>query len=141
MKRQYKNILVAVDGSEQSYNAVSEATEIAKRNEARLVILTVKDINRYYGIAGAGRIETPGLDRIAEDILAKATKLVKNEVEVKTEEIAGNPKHRIVKFAEEEGIDLIVIGSTGAGFFDKLMLGSTTRYVVDNATCNVMIVR
>ncbi|AYG00116.1 universal stress protein [Lactococcus allomyrinae] len=141
MKKQYKNILVAVDGSEQSYNAVGEATEIAKRNEAKLVILTVKDINRYYGMAGAGRIETPGLDRIAEDILAKAAKLVKNEVEVKTEEIAGNPKHRIVKFAEEEGIDLIVIGSTGAGFFDKLMLGSTTRYVVDNATCNVMIVR
>ncbi|MCL2112795.1 universal stress protein [Lactococcus protaetiae] len=141
MKKQYKNILVAVDGSEQSYNAVGEATEIAKRNEAKLVILTVKDINRYYGMAGAGRIETPGLDRIAEDILAKAAKLVKNEVEVRTEEIAGNPKHRIVKFAEEEGVDLIVIGSTGAGFFDKLMLGSTTRYVVDNATCNVMIVR
>ena len=141
MKKQYKNILVAVDGSEQSYNAVGEATEIAKRNEAKLVILTVKDINRYYGMAGAGRIETPGLDRIAEDILVKAAKLVKNEVEVRTEEIAGNPKHRIVKFAEEEGVDLIVIGSTGAGFFDKLMLGSTTRYVVDNATCNVMIVR
>ena len=47
MHKQYKNILVAVDGSEQSYNAVYEAIETAKRNEAKLTALTVKEVNRY----------------------------------------------------------------------------------------------
>ena len=39
MKKEYKNILVAVDGSEQAYNAVSEAVEITKRNKAKLQVL------------------------------------------------------------------------------------------------------
>ena len=146
MRKQYKNILVAVDGSEQSYNAIKEAVGVAKRNQGKLHILTVKDINRYYGLAGRMDLTgTPALDRIAKSILVKSCKLVNYlvnyEVEFETYELAGTPKHLIVKFAKEHDIDLIIIGATGAGFIDKLMLGSTTQYVIIHAPCSVMVVR
>ena len=53
----------------------------------------------------------------------------------------GNPKAKIVAYAEEKKIDLILMGATGTGTFSRLLLGSTTAYVVNNAPCNVMVVR
>lgn len=141
MKKEYKNIMVAVDGSEQSYNAVQEAVEVTKRNGGKLQIVTVKDNKRYYGMAGAGFVETPGLDQMAQEILNEASRLVGDKVEVTLQELSGTPKYRIVSFSEEHNIDLIVIGSTGAGVIDKLMLGSTTQYVVSHAPCNVMVIK
>ncbi|MCL2112793.1 MAG: universal stress protein [Streptococcaceae bacterium] len=142
MKKQYKNILVAVDGSEQAYNAVSEAAEVAKRNDGKLHILTVKDIGRYYGMAGRVVLtDTLELDKSAEEILDKASHLVTNEVETEIYEVSGVPKYTIADFSKEHGIDLIVIGATGTGFIDKLLVGSTTQYVVSHASCNVMVVR
>ncbi|AYG00114.1 MULTISPECIES: universal stress protein [Lactococcus] len=142
MKKQYKNILVAVDGSEQAYNAVSEAAEVAKRNDGKLHILTVKDIGRYYGMAGRVVLtDTLELDKSAEEILDKASHLVTNEVETEIYEVSGVPKYTIADFSKEHDIDLIVIGATGTGFIDKLLVGSTTQYVVSHASCNVMVVR
>lgn len=142
MTEQYKNILVTVDGSDQSYNAVREAVEVAKRNDAELTILTVKDIRDYYGwVATGDMLETPGLDRRAQEIIYESEKFMKHDIPYHTEIIAGNPKNRIVQYAKNEDIDLIIMGDTGLGFFDKLIIGSTTQYVVNHAPCNVMVVK
>ena len=53
----------------------------------------------------------------------------------------GSPKKEIVDFAQANDIDLIVIGVTGTGAFDRLLVGSTTAYVIDHARCNVMVVK
>lgn len=139
----YKNILVPVDGSEQSYKAVDEAIRIARLNHATLHVLTVKDINKYYGAVHKGIVETPGLDQLAQDILANCKDIIREQVEYETYEIAGKPKLRIVNFAEEEdkNIDLIVIGATGTDMFDRLLVGSTTNYVINHAPCNVIVVK
>ena len=60
MAKQYKKILVPVDGSDQAYNAVREGVMLAQWSEAELIVLTVKDLVRYYGIANYGIVETPG---------------------------------------------------------------------------------
>lgn len=52
-----------------------------------------------------------------------------------------NAKRKIVQYAADNGIDLIVIGSTGTGMIDKLFIGSTTQYVVNHAPCNVMVIK
>ena len=139
----YKNILVPVDGSEQSYKAVDEAIRIARLNHAKLHVLTVKDINKYYGAVHKGIVETPGLDQLAQDILVNCKDIIREQVEYETYEIAGKPKLRIVNFAEEEdkNIDLIVIGATGTDMFDRLLVGSTTNYVINHAPCNVIVVK
>ncbi|MDN5462656.1 MAG: universal stress protein, partial [Lactococcus sp.] len=82
MKDQYKNILVAVDGSEQAYNAVREAIEITKRNDGKLWVLTVKETNRYYDTLDMSVTGTTALDKMASDILSKVTELVNGEVDL-----------------------------------------------------------
>lgn len=141
--KQYKKILVPVDGSEQSYHALSQAVEMIKDTNSELVVMTVKDTLRFYGLAGAsvGIVETPELDRIAKQIFLKSSALTKTLDHVTTKEVAGSPKKEIIKYAKDNDIDVIVMGSTGAGMIDKIMAGSTTNYVVNHAPCNVIVVQ
>ncbi|EKF50397.1 hypothetical protein C426_2237 [Lactococcus garvieae DCC43] len=106
-------------------------------------MLTVKDINKYYGAVHKGVLETPGLDQLAKDILENCADIIRQQVDYETYEIAGKPKLRIVNFAEDEenNIDLIVIGATGTDMFDRLLVGSTTNYVINHSPCNVIVVK
>ena len=66
------------------------------------------------------------------------------EDQVKTLDIVrltGTPKREIVNYAQENNIDLIIIGSTGLDAIDRLLLGSTTQYVVNHAKCNVLVIK
>lgn len=141
MKKRSNLILVAVDGSEQSYKAVQEANKIACPELDRLILLMVKDMRRFYGISNAGAEEIPALDRIAKRSLLEAARLVNPEITFTTKELTENAKRKLVDFAREEKADLIVMGATGADFFEYLLLGSTTHYVIDHAPCDVLIVR
>ena len=141
MAKQYKKILVPVDGSDQAYNAVREGVMLAQWSEAELIVLTVKDLVRYYGIANYGIVETPGLDKLANDILLKVGSIIPAESKFKTQILSGSPKREIVQYAKENDIDLIVMGATGAGAFDRLLAGSKTNYVVNHAPCGVNIVQ
>ena len=142
MREQYKNVLVAVDGSDQAYHAVQEAIEIVKRNDGKLWVLTVKETNRYYDTLDMSVVGTTELDKMGSDILAKVNELVNAQVELDARDLYdNNAKRKIVQYAEDNGIDLIVIGSTGTGMIDKLFIGSTTQYVVNHAPCNVMVIK
>ena len=141
MDKKYKNILVAVDGSEQSFNALREAIEVTKRNSGKLHVLTVKDSEGIYGVVGQNTLEISDRDFIAQKIIRDATKIINERVDFETYIIAGSPKRRIVSFAESQKIDLIMIGFSGAGMISKLLVGSTTTYVISHTPCNVMVVR
>jgi nucleotide-binding universal stress UspA family protein len=141
MKEKYKDILVALDGSEQSFNALEEAVEVARRNNGKLHVITVKDTQGVYGVVGPTTFELADTDFIAQKIIRDATKIIDDLVPYETDIIAGSPKRRIVSFAEAQDIDLIIIGFSGAGMIDKILVGSTTTYVVSHAPCNVMVVR
>ena len=52
----------------------------------------------------------------------------------------GSPADEIVKVAEEEGVDLIVLG-TGKNIVDKRLLGSVSEKVVHSAPCTILLVR
>ncbi|EOH75825.1 MULTISPECIES: universal stress protein [Enterococcus] len=141
MKESYKKILVAVDSSEQARRAFQEAVEVTRRNDAHLYILIVSDTNHL----GA---EPYAVDHIVKQAYKAASAVVGSLEELLPDDISftsiiddGNPKAQIVAYAEEEKIDLILMGATGTGTFSRLLLGSTTAYVVNNAPCNVMVVR
>ena len=63
------------------------------------------------------------------------------EVNLTSQIIAGNPKREIVELAKKLDTDLIVMGATGLGALSLLLVGSTTAYVVNQAPCNVMVVK
>lgn len=145
MEESYKNILVAVDGSDQADKAFQEAIKIAKRNGATLHVLSViEEMGNYFGEL------TMSMGTLMEDLRAKeegemkereAKALEQGVSQVFTYVMYGYPKSLIADFTEsKEPIDLIVIGRTGLNGFERLMVGSTTSYVVNHTKANVLVV-
>nr|WP_237460002.1 MULTISPECIES: universal stress protein [Lactococcus] len=135
----YKNILVPVDGSENAYKALREAVEIAQANKDEISILIVQDDGKLYGHALP--IPKQRYTRASEMIVQEALDVVKDTVKSQIFVVVGLPKKQIVEFATEQKSDLIVMGATGANYFERMTLGSTTAYVVNHAPCNVTVVK
>lgn len=142
MKERYDNILVALDGSPQSHQALMEAVEAAKRNNARLYLAQI--VNDSGLLVNSA---TPVSQIISEE-KAAANEALEREaagIDYANKQIVtavGNPK-RILAFdlPKTYNIDLIYMGATGKGALERILVGSTTSYVVNNALCNVMVVK
>ena len=145
MVDEYKNILVAVDGSKQSKKAFDEAINIAKRNRGKLTLATVIDTASFSGTTGGNSI--PLMQEVHERAKGIITELEhhriaeEQEVHLTSQIIAGNPKREIVELEKKLDTDLIEMGATGLGALFLLLVGSTTAYVVNQAPCNVMVVK
>ena len=144
MVDEYKNILVAVDGSKQSKKAFDEAINIAKRNRGKLTLATVIDTASFSGTTGGNSI--PLMQEVHERAKGIITELEhhrmaeEQEVNLTSQIIAGNPKREIVELAKKLDTDLIVMGATGLGALSLLLVGSTTAYVVNQAPCNLSLI-
>jgi nucleotide-binding universal stress UspA family protein len=141
MKDVYKKILVPVDDSNQAMNALHEAIAVAKRNEAELFILNVKDETRLRGTSIALAMSLDEIEEESKQIIKNLTKDFPKDVAFQTVTFIGNPKKDIVKFAEDNAMDLIVIGANSKKLVDRILIGSTTSYVVEKSPCNVMVVK
>jgi len=143
MRDKYKNILVPIDGSKKSEDALLEAVEIAKRNNGHIQILNVIDITEFNFEAFAYDMDevSKGLKRAAETTINESKKIIPKDISVKSTIKSGKPKTEIVDYAEASQVDLILIGATGLGRVERALVGSTTAFVVNNAHCNVMVVR
>lgn len=139
----YRNVLVAVDFSEESNALVRKALEIAARNQASLSLLHVVE---YTSSMYAGDIPLPEDLNLDRDLADQATLKLKALAEengipdaAQFVEI-GIPKREIVRLAEERAADLIIVGSHGRHGL-QLLLGSTANGVLHQAKCNVLAVR
>ena len=141
MKDVYKKILVPVDDSNQAMNALHEAIAVAKRNEAELFILNVKDETRLRGTSIALAMSLDEIEEEPKQIINNLTKDFPKDVAFQTVTFIGNSKKDIVKFAEDNAMDLIVIGANSKKLVDRILIGSTTSYVVEKSPCNVMVVK
>lgn len=144
MHEKYKHILVAVDGSDNSHLAFKHGVEVAKRNEATLYVLQViNDQNGTQSPFAYGKIIEEEQKRADEEMAAYLA-YAKNHRFTQLESIVkiGNPKNMIARTVPEEyKIDLIMIGATGKGMVNRLLIGSTTNYVVQHAKCNILVVK
>ncbi|RZI49467.1 universal stress protein [Lactococcus kimchii] len=155
MMENYKKILVAIDGSEQAEEAVHEAVAICKLSKAQLFVLHATDkVNLYAAATPMPTVPAPALpiapnlsavdesiEQETQDIMNRATALIGPQVNFETVKVEGSPQKEIVDFAKDHEIDLIVMGSSGKGALDRMLLGSTAVYVVKHAPCNVMIIK
>ena len=144
MSKQYKTILVPVDGSDASLKALDRAIELAKFYTSKLVIAHVIDV-RSYSLAIAYR---EPLEEYAEDnakkILADAEQKAKDAglTDIATLKKEGSPRSVIAKkIAPEVNADLIVMGATGYGMVERMFVGSVSESTVRHSTCYIMIVR
>ncbi len=136
-------ILVAIDGSDASMDAADYTIHISKEYNAELYALHVirADVD-LFGPHETSEFMTR-MRNEGEKYLNKV-KLNANEknIQIKTEIISSiNIAGGIVDYAEENNIDLIVIGTRGSSGFKKLLLGSVASHVVTYAHCPVMVVK
>ena len=156
MQKQFSKILVAIDGSDHSMKAAEYAIDLARANKAQLIALTVLDITKI-GYAASAFIASPmhGLDELeqkrkeAQEWLDKVARLTSShqkdnddDIQFKSQiEESMSVAGTIVEFAENQNIDLIVVGSRGRSGFTKLLLGSIASRIVTYASCPVLVIK
>ena len=136
-------ILVAVDGSDESMDAADLATSLSKEYNAELYALHVMraDVD-LFGPHETSEFIT-SMKNEGETYLNKV-KLKANQknIQIKTEIISSmNISGGILDYAEENNIDLIVIGTRGRSGFKRLLLGSVASHVITYAHCPVLVVK
>jgi nucleotide-binding universal stress UspA family protein len=138
----YRNILVAIDGSQAAAAALDEAIDLARSDGARLVLITVAAPPRLR-LAAPPYVPYPtelDLERGAWAIVGRAEKRVPPDVPVTSLVRSGDPAVAIAARAEQGGHDLVVIGSRGHGWLASLFLGSVSRDVAVRSPVPVRVV-
>ena len=139
----FSKILVAIDSSDASMDAADYATSMSQRYNAELYALHVIHVDvDLYGPHETSEF-TRNMRNEGEKYLDKVkVKANEKDIQIKTEIISSkNIAGGILDFAEENNIDLIVIGRRGRSGFKKLLLGSVASHVVTYAHCPVLVVK
>jgi nucleotide-binding universal stress UspA family protein len=137
-------ILVALDNSEQSFKALSKAVDMAKKEKAELALINVYP--DFSDDEGELKQAIPSLVKSAEKTIDRGKlEAEKAGLTVKTFiESGSSAAENIVKHAEKNNIDMIVMGhksKTGLGKLERLLVGSVAGKVVTYAPCSVLVVR
>jgi nucleotide-binding universal stress UspA family protein len=132
-KRTISKVLVALDGSKSSENALMCAAALSKRLSAKLTLLYVQE-SHLFGLR-------PDVSKaIGRGILADAAgKLVGMNFEQKLE--SGDPARKISELAKEEDFDLIVMGGKGHDSSSRSQLGSVSNHLLHYTKHSVLLVK
>lgn len=140
----YERILVPTDGSAGVERAVRHAVDLASVHGATVHALYVVNVASHATLPMEGAFEgvTEMLRTDAEDAVGMVEAVADDyDVPVETAIIEGTPSTEIVRYAEEEGCDLVVMGTHGRGGIDRLLLGSVAEKVVRGSNVPVLTVR
>ncbi len=149
------HLLLATDGSKPSLAAARLVRDLLNPAAlARVTILAVvapiETIPFYGGFApyGGGTVSqeawdemTAAAERAAQDAMRRTVAELNTTVPVESVVRHGSPAAEIVRYAEEIGAGLIVMGSRGWGEMHAVLLGSVSERVLHTASCPVLIVR
>lgn len=139
----YDDILLPTDGSGATTEALEHALSIAADKDATVHVLYVLDKRHFMAADEATTAEVRrSLEEEATHALDDAQVRIEDEgVNCETVSTEGIPHRTIVDYAEDEGMDLIVMGTHGKTGPERLeQLGSTTERVVKNADQPVLVV-
>jgi Universal stress protein UspA and related nucleotide-binding proteins len=140
----YQHILLAVDYSEYSDKVAQRAKDLAEKDQAKLSVIHVLD-NIPMPDTGYGTVIPLDKDSDYKLLEAEKAKLMQISDQLGVAQsnrwmVWGSPKKEIVRLAEQEQVDLIVVGSHGRHGL-ALLLGSTANSVLHYARCDVMAIR
>lgn len=143
-QRMFKKILIPVDFSEVSNETFSFAKEVARDFGAEIHILHVLPTPLLDNAYGFGEDLQHFYKKAIWSCTTKMKEMLKQEglgIEAEIHCSKGSPKHEIVRIAQEEQFDLIIMGPHAEHEWEAFLLGSVTEHVVRNAQCPVMVYR
>jgi nucleotide-binding universal stress UspA family protein len=144
-----RTILLPTDGSEGAEAAVAHAVSLAQAYDATIRVLAVAD-TKSYGTFTTGGAESviPALEERCRENVAAARELITelcgedgDAPPVETAVVRGFPAEEILRYAEEHGADLLVLGTHGRTGVGRVLLGSVAEKVVRTAPVPVVTVR
>ncbi len=141
-----KKILVPIDFSDFSKNALRYAIQFAENFQAKVYIVYVIEPMVYPSDFSLGQVAIPNVEYDMQDrAKSELESLIKNEIpsSLQSEIIirAGKPFVEIIDAAAENDIDLIIIATHGLTGVEHLLFGSTAEKVVRKAPCPVLSIR
>ena len=137
----FKKILAAYDGSEPAMTAFNHALDLAQKYHGELHVLSV--------------VRPPDIaEEVETEAIMENSRKHYHEIQEPLKAIAeaqgvsghfvvaiGHPAVKVTTYAEENGIDLIVMGHRGKTFFERWLIGSVAKKVMSYAPCSVLVVR
>ena len=155
MVNNFKKIMVCLDGSKHSEKALSQAIQIAKKFESKIILVHVIEPSvvfstmqnpsePYWGSISAPLLQNSLIQEQEEGnkILTKNSHILKKEgISFDIVLLLGNPSEEILNFSKKKKVDFIVVGSLGKGMLSRVLLGSVSTSISQRANCTVIIVR
>ena len=141
-----KKILVPIDFSEHSKNALQYAISFAKQFDSELILVYVVEPTIYPADFSFGQIAVPNIENdLRERGEAELKQLVLTQIgdvlPARTLVLTGKPFLEIIDTADEENVDLIIIATHGHTGVEHILFGGTAEKVVRKAPCPVLVVR
>jgi nucleotide-binding universal stress UspA family protein len=140
----FTNILVALDGSEVSQRALTRAADEAKLWNANLHAIYVVETGLFSSLPLDNTVEImySVLEKEGNEVLERAKKYgTDRSITIFTHMKQGHAGSEIIALAEQEKVDLIMVGSHGKSNTDRLLIGSVSTFVVTHSTASTMVVR
>jgi nucleotide-binding universal stress UspA family protein len=141
-----KNILVPIDFSDYSKNALRYAVQFAKQFKAKMYLIYVVEPMIYPADFSMGQVAIPSMDadlqnRADEELKLLAKNFIDPSIKSETLIKTGKPFVEINETAKEVDADLIIMATHGHTGVEHLLFGSTAEKVVRKAPCPVLTLR
>lgn len=140
-----KKILVAYDNGSKAKKALETAIDIAKGCQAEIHLITSVKMSDFVSSVAPPEmlrdLEGKGREYFEEVLKEPESRVRKEGIPVITVVLKERPGEAIVRYAEKEGMDLIVMGSANRGNLESLLLGlgSVSNYVINHASRPVLV--
>lgn len=144
MSHHYERILIAIDGSYESELAFEKGVNIALRNNAELLLTHVIDTRALQSVATFDTYIYEKLEQEAKDVLNDYEQQARGKGLTKVKQVIefGNPKTLLARdIPDKEKVDLIMVGATGLNTFERLLIGSSSEYIMRHAKVDLLVVR
>jgi nucleotide-binding universal stress UspA family protein len=140
----FTNLLVPVDGSDNSYRALDAALVLSEKLGSNITVIHVMEEIPITHI-GSEKLLNELLEAYKkenQDILLKCSEIASEKgLTINTFLLQGNPASVILDYSKKEKFDIVIMGSRGIGKFKELILGSVSNKIVHHSPCAVLLIR
>lgn len=149
MANTVRKLLIATDGSDYGQNAILQGMELAILMDAKVYVLYVLDKKAYappilktsISLGLKWNIVEETLHQEGDEAIQYARKISEEKgLDIETVILEGDPAHVILEFAEQNKVNLVILGALGKGGLEKFLLGSVADKVVKHSKISVLLV-